>query len=56
MCICHIACWNVHSHISTETYYVVKNKEEATEMYIYSTLRGRIKGTASAAFVIQNRF
>ena len=23
---------------------------------IYSTLRGRIKGTASAAFVIQNRF
>ena len=25
-------------------------------IYIYSTLRGRIKGTASAAFVIQNRF
>ena len=23
---------------------------------VYSTLRGRIKGTASAAFVIQNRF
>ena len=27
-----------------------------TRIYIYSTLRGRIKGTASAAFVIQNRF
>ena len=29
---------------------------EASHTYTYSTLRGRIKGTASAAFVIQNRF
>ena len=29
---------------------------EEVYICIYSTLRGRIKGTASAAFVIQNRF